>query len=222
MGGGFNTARIQQKAPFMGLVIGLMIVQLALTYYTMEALSKNVAFQDYMKANLWVLILAFILPIVIILVLALVPMSMYLKLMLFTLFSLLFGLMLSAIRTRVPPQVVKAAMIATLGIFVSMFIVGLVMAGFGYDLFWLGVILFILLIMLLIAGVVMLFTDPSKKALRIRAILVIILFAIYVLFDTNQIIMRDYNGDYVTASIDYYLDVINIFTALLEVLSNGN
>lgn len=221
-GGAFSTSRIQQKAPFMGIVVSLMIIQLVITYYTMEALSKSVSFQEYMKANPWVFILSFVLPIVIILVLAFVRMPMPVKLVLFTLFSMLFGLMLSAVRTRVTPELVKAAMVATLGIFVSMFIVGLVLAGFGYDLFWLGIILFFLLLILIIAGIVMLFTDPSKKALRIRAILVIILFGVYILVDTNQIIMRDYNGDYVTASIDYYLDVLNIFIALLEVLSNGN
>ena len=221
-GGAFNGRLIQQKAPFMGIVIALMIVQLVITYYTMEILSKNTKFQEYMKSNLWLLILLLILPFVIIVILAFVPMSRFSKLILFTIFSLLFGLMLSAIRNRVTPELVRAAILATVGIFIAMFIVGLVLAGLGYDLFWLGMILFVLLIILVIAGIIMLFTDPSNKALRIRAILVIVLFSIYILFDTNQIIMRDYNSDYVMAAIDYYLDVVNIFVALLQVLGENS
>lgn len=221
-GGAFNAGILQKKAPFMGIVITLMIAQLVVTYYTMEILSKNTKFQEYMKTNLWLLILLFILPLIIIIILAFVPMSMSFKLVLFTIFALLFGILLSAIRSHVTPELIRAAMLVTVGIFVAMFIVGLVLAGFGYDLFWLGVILFGLLIVLIIVGIVMLFIDPSNKALRIRAILVIILFSVYILFDTNQIIMRDYRGDYVTAAIDYYLDVANIFVALLQVLGENS
>jgi FtsH-binding integral membrane protein len=206
----------------MGIVIALMIAQLAVTYYTMEALAKNDSLQEYIKNNVWLLVIAFVLPLVIILVLAFVPMSMSLKLILFTLFSALFGFLLSVSRRYMTPELVKAAMVATLGIFVSMFLVGIVLAGLGYDLFWLGVILFVLLLILVIVGIVMLFIHPDKKAMRTRAILVIILFAVYIIFDTNQIIMRDYNGDYVMAGLDYYLDMLNIFTALLQVLGDSS
>ena len=221
-GGAFSTSMIRKKAPFMGIVIAVMIAQLAVTYFAMEALSKNDALQEYMKKNVWLLVMAFVMPFVIILVLAFVPMSMPVKLVLFTLFSLLFGLILSISRRYMTPELVKAAMVATLGIFVSMFLVGIVLAGLGYDLFWLGMILFVLLIILVIVGIVMLFIHPDKKAMRTRAILVIILFAVYIIFDTNQIIMRDYNGDYVMAGLDYYLDMLNIFTAMLQVLGDNS
>lgn len=221
-GGAFSTSMIRQKAPFMGIVIALMIAQLAVTYFAMEALSKNDRLQDYIKKNVWLLITAIVLPFVIILLLALVPMSMMAKLVLFTLFSFLFGLILSISRRYMTPELIRAAMVATLGIFVSMFLVGIVLAGFGYDLFWLGAILFLLLLVLVIVGIVMLFIHPDKKVVRTRAILVIILFAAYIVFDTNQIIMRDYNGDYVMAGLDYYLDLLNIFTALLQVLGDSS
>lgn len=222
MGGGFQTARIKEKAPFMAQVIGLMIIQLALTFFVMEQLSKNEAFQSYLEKHLFIRILLLLSPFVIILILAFAPFSMYIKLVLFTLFSICFGILLSIARRRVTPEIIKIVLVVTLGIFISMFLVGLVLAGFGFDLFWLGMILFVLLIILVIAGIVMLFTKPDQKALRIRAILVVILFSVYVLFDTNQIIMRDYNGDYVTAGIDYYLDFLNIFTALMELLSDSS
>jgi len=51
---------------------------------------------------------------------------------------------------------------------------------------------------------------------------VILLFAVYIIYDTNQIIMRDYDNDYVTAGLDYYLDFVNVFVALIELISNSN
>ena len=36
------------------------------------------------------------------------------------------------------------------------------------------------------------------------------------MYDTNSILQRNYNGDFITASLDYYLDIINIFSGLLS------
>jgi FtsH-binding integral membrane protein len=43
----------------------------------------------------------------------------------------------------------------------------------------------------------------------------IILFAAYVLYDTNIILQRNYSGDFITASMDYYLDILNLFSNFL-------
>ena len=42
------------------------------------------------------------------------------------------------------------------------------------------------------------------------------LFSVYIVYDTNNILQRDYGGDFITASLDYYLDIINIFSNLLS------
>ena len=181
MGGAFDARILKKKAPFMGVVIALLIVQLLLTFFVMERLYKNTKFQDFLEKNKVYMVLAFLLPFVIILILAFVPMPMYMKLLLFSLFSIAFGILLSMVRRYATPELIRAAVVATLGIFVSMFVVGIVLSGLGYDLFWLGMILFVVLLILVIAGVIMLFTNPDQKVVRARAIIVIILFAIYVL-----------------------------------------
>jgi FtsH-binding integral membrane protein len=50
---------------------------------------------------------------------------------------------------------------------------------------------------------------------KILSFVGIILFAMYVIYDTNTILQRNYSGDFVTASMDYYLDIINLFTNFL-------
>ena len=42
----------------------------------------------------------------------------------------------------------------------------------------------------------------------------IIIFSGYVIYDTNVILQRNYYGDFITASLDYYIDIISIFKKL--------
>ena len=44
----------------------------------------------------------------------------------------------------------------------------------------------------------------------------IVLFSLYLIYDTNVIFRRDYSGDFITASLDYYLDILNLFLNLLN------
>jgi FtsH-binding integral membrane protein len=75
---------------------------------------------------------------------------------------------------------------------------------------------------LVIAGVVFIFIEPSKKVQRFKAAVAIGVFAILVMVDTNQIIMRDYGGDFITAAMDYYLDIINLVINLISYMSNSD
>lgn len=220
-GGNFDTTKIRNKAPFMAKVFALLIIQLAITFFVMEKMAKNDTFLAFAKKYPIFPWFIFLFPFVVILALAFLPLPMYGKLVLFTLFSICFGFLLSISRRMLSPELMRMVLVITMGIFVSMFIVGMLLAGLGYDLFWLGAILFVLLLIALIAGIVMLFTHPEEKTIRTRAILVVILFSVYIIYDTNQIIMRDYLGDYVTAGIDYYLDFLNVFVHLIEVFANN-
>jgi FtsH-binding integral membrane protein len=46
------------------------------------------------------------------------------------------------------------------------------------------------------------------------------LFSLFILHDTHQILSRSYDGDFVTASLDYYLDFINLLSNFLNFNSN--
>jgi FtsH-binding integral membrane protein len=46
------------------------------------------------------------------------------------------------------------------------------------------------------------------------------LFSLYVVYDTNVILQRNYNGGFIMASMDYYLDILNLFSNILG--SNHN
>jgi len=62
---------------------------------------------------------------------------------------------------------------------------------------------------------IVLFINKSKgKTFHIVLVLVIVLFAIFNMVDTNMVLRKDYFGDYITASIDFYLNILNTFMAI--------
>ena len=42
------------------------------------------------------------------------------------------------------------------------------------------------------------------------------LFGLFVIVDTNAILQKDYNGDFVQATLDYFLDFINLLSFVEE------
>ena len=78
----------------------------------------------------------------------------------------------------------------------------------------LGIIIVGLLILLFFV-ILQFFVKFSSLIKKLLTIALLILFSFYIIFTTNTILQRNYNGDFITASLDYYIDVINIFQALL-------
>jgi hypothetical protein len=50
--------------------------------------------------------------------------------------------------------------------------------------------------------------------MKLLAAIGIVIFSGYIIYDTNIILQRNYYGDFITASLDYYLDIINVFIKL--------
>jgi protein lifeguard len=208
------------KSTFMLQVFALFITQLVVTFLIMNKLGTVDAFHAWIEKNrLAMIFIGFVVPIALIFVLALVPMPMYLKLVLFTVFSACFGISLAVLRKQVSPELIRASLLGTMGIFLALFVAGVGLTMMGVNLWWLGWILFIALLGLIITSVVFLFIDESKKAVRIKAALAIVVFALFIMYDTNMILQRDYQGDVVTAAMDYYLDILNIFVNLLQLMN---
>lgn len=212
----------KRKGSFMLQTFALFMAQLLITYVVMTLVAKSDKFVKYMMDHTIVYFLfALILPLIFILVMIFVPMNTPLKLLLFTGFSVCLGVSLVLLKKYASPEVIKAALLGTLGVFVAMFLVGMFLMMAGVNLWWLGAILMFALFGIIITSIVFLFIDPSKRALRIKAAITIAVFGLLVMYDTNQILQRDYVGDFVTAALDYYLDIFNIFVNLVSYFTNS-
>jgi FtsH-binding integral membrane protein len=205
---------ISEKKGFFALILATLLSQLYITYYVSE--NVKIEEEDGKKKFNSKLIGAYIVVFVVILILEFITMPPWLKFILFSIFSSAFGVILGYRKSGVDPGIVKSALVGTASIFVTMFAFGVALIASGIKLglqFGLG--LFFALLFLIIVSIVQLFIVESSFLTKIIVFGSLVLFSIYIVYDTNSILQRNYNGDFITASLDYYLDIINIFSGLL-------
>ena len=197
------------KKEFLLQIFANLIVQLGITYYIMENADPN----TYKKIGFWIL---FILQLGIIYLLIAVPMHPILKFLLFSLFSASFGVSLANLKKKYDPQMIQVAIQSALSVFGAMFAVGIALLVFGINLGpKVGFILLLALLGLIIARIVLMVSSGYNKFKKTLSIIGIALFSLYIVYDTNVILGRNYYGDFITASLDYYLDIINLYSNLL-------
>jgi len=140
--------------------------------------------------------------------------------LLFVLFSILQGLFLGYNLKYLRGNTILSALVFTGVLFLLMLLVGFIMVYFNVDLSWLGVILFFLLLFLIIVRIMNYFIPYSKSSDLYLRIFALLLFSVYIVYDTNIILLRydaiKYDRDCILGALDYYLDIINIFVNSLH------
>jgi FtsH-binding integral membrane protein len=207
---------IYEKKSFFALILITLVIQLYITYYVSE--NFDIEKDEDTKTFNPKLIAAYITAFILILILALITMPPELKFILFSLFSCAFGIILGYRKSLYDPNTIKTAYIGTISIFVSMFTFGVALIASNIRLgYMFGLTLFFALLFLLIISIVQFFIIQSSFLYKILVICSLMLFSVYIVYDTNSILQRDYGGDFISASLAYYLDIINIFSNLLSV-----
>ena len=205
-----------EKKQLLVSIFANLIVQLGITYYVMEKI--QISKDNKLLNNFFIL---FIFQVSIILALVFLPIPIFMKFILFSVFSFSFGIMLSHIKDKVGPDIIKFALLGTVSIFAVMFSIGtyLIMSGIklGYKT---AIFLFYSLLLLILVRLFSLFTKSSQLT-KILSFIGLIIFSGYIIYDTNAILQRNYNGDFIRGSLDYYLDIINIFLDLININSSN-
>jgi FtsH-binding integral membrane protein len=205
---------ISEKKGFFALILATLISQLSITYYVSE--NVKIDEEDGKKKFNMKIIGAYIAAVIIILILGFITMPSWLKFILFSLFSMTFGVILGYRKSGVDPGIVKSALVGTASIFVTMFAFGVALIASGIKLgFKFEAGLLFALLLLVIVMIVNIFIAESSLLKKILAIGSLMVFSLYIMYDTNNILQRNYYGDFITASLDYYLDIINIFSGLV-------
>ena len=204
------------KKELMIMVFANLITQLGITYYVMT--NTKVTEEDNHNLKHWLLIIS---TFVIIYFLALVPMPSWLKFILFSVFSYIWGILLASFKLKINDNnLINMTMLGSIGIFAVMFLIGCFLLATGIQLgLKTGGFLFFSLSILIIFQIFNLFYR-STMLVKLLAAIGIIIFSGYIIYDTNVILQRDYYGDFITASLDYYLDILNIFLKLTVLNDN--
>jgi FtsH-binding integral membrane protein len=190
---------------FLAKIFTNLIVQLAITYYVME---------NYpVPENKW---LYFFGSLGLVLVIAGTNLPYWAKFGVFVLFSYLLGRLSAVYKKKYSEEVIRNGILGAMGIFAIMFVVGALVPVLGYQF---GMGLFFALLALLIARIVALFSENGSEFKKLLSGAGIGIFGLYVAYDTNNILKRAhyYQGDFITASMDYYLDIINLVQDVMRV-----
>jgi FtsH-binding integral membrane protein len=202
---------ITTKKEFFIMIFANLIVQLGITYYVMEKINID---PNNKNTSLY-RILAFVLILVLVISIVILPMPSWLKFIIFSITSALWGYIFSKLRLVVGEETIKMAVTGAISIFALMFAfgVGLIVSGIKLG-FKFGFALFELLTFLIIIRIVQIFIPTTSLIKKIITVFSLLLFSVFIIYDTNSILQRNYNGDFIRASMDYYLDILNIFTDL--------
>lgn len=213
---------INSKKEFLMLVFANLIFQYGITYYTFVMTPANemtsASEMKDSKMKIWGIMAALF----IVLFAMILIKSPMIKFALFCVFSVLQGILVASIKNETNSQIIKTSMAGAITIFVFMVTCGFVLMGFGiYLTNAFGMILFWALLALIIFQVISRMAGNESVMKKGIAGIGLILFAIFIVYDTNTILQRDYYGDFITASMDYYLDIMNIFLDLVTLNSDN-
>ena len=144
-------------------------------------------------------------------------MPTFVRLIIMTCFSIATGILFSTLTKVKTTHAIQTAVLGSVVIFVCMFVFGLTLYAFGISLdSRIGIILLLILIGLILARFVQIFFyNRSQTYNKYVTWIALVLFSGFIIYDTNRILQPDYNRDFVMASMDYYLDIINLFVNML-------
>ena len=197
-------SNLQKKIPFMAGVFGHLIFQTFVAYRAAEATSNNAYMKDIARSNA---LLIGVIGLVILLLLTLLRLPVPVKVLLFTMLAYIAGMTLHSVPN------LQEALLETVGIFIAMLVAGIFTVKMGYRLDILGQILFFSLLTILIARVINTYMRRKSESV-VPSKIISILFALFVVYDTNKILQRNYGGNFVNASLDYFLDIINLIPSV--------
>lgn len=213
---------LNEKKEFLIAVFANLITQLSISYFVMmnylkkeeDGKGKEREREKRESGSLyWGLIFA---TFIIVVILSMVSMPSWIKFILFCIFSVCWGILLSFMKSTVDSTLIQTAILGALAIFGVMFLVGAFLLVFGVALGYMASsFLFFSLLLLILGLVVTSLMGAYSYFEKMLAVIGLILFSLYIVYDTNTILQRNYYGDFITASLDYYLDILNIFLDLI-------
>ena len=219
--GGMNsvsfTKLLKSKQTFILQVLLTLFLQLVVSLFTIYKTKNEKALTNFAKQYV---VGISILQIVVIILLAFIPIPILPKLILFTMFSIMNGFIMHVFVPHMTHKDIADSAIQASLVFVAMIIVGCVIIYSGVDTTFFNVFLFTASVILIIWALYISFfqvpdSEHSKHTFTTYRNITTILFSLYIIYDTYTILTFDYDGDFVTAAFDYYIDMFTVFRNLL-------
>jgi len=212
---------VRSKKDLLVCIFVTLIIQISISFATMKFDKEHHMLGK--RGGLLQSVILLIIMIALIFAMGRPNTSFHMKQILFAIFSIVVGLILSQVTYIInDPAIVEASVIATLVNLGLMLLLGIIIVYFKYDLEWIGSFLFIALLVIVVTRLLSLFSKDSKEINKKISMVSVIIFSLYILYDTNTILLRYKNNtsNCISGSLDYYLDIWNLFSNYLYILDN--
>ena len=204
---------ISEKKIFLILIFLNLLFQHYITYYVSANINLDADKDKDKDAYNTIIIASYIIGFILIIILVFVPMSAWLKFIIFSLFSVAYGVIFISIKNYFDPNILHSSVVGAIIVFSFMIFFGIAMSGLQLTNN-VAFTLFYAILVLIIVSVVQYYTYYYSFIKKLLLIAVAILFTLYIVNTTNNVLHRNYEGDFVTASFDYYIDNSNFLNAL--------
>lgn len=203
---------------FMRKVYSLLAVQLSITSIIGITLLLTPGIKEMVQANSWMLLPAFFLSLGLLLALHVKRREHPTNLILLASFTVVEAYTVGVLITFFDKMVVLQAFLLT-----SLVVTGLTAFTFQTkrDFSSMGAVLFSGLFLLIGGGFIQILVggEMTETALAVGGAL---LFSLFIIYDTQMIMTRVSPEDYILATIQLYLDIINLFIEILKILEKVN
>ncbi|OCL10727.1 UPF0005-domain-containing protein [Glonium stellatum] len=216
-GGVVSEATLDIRMAFIRKVYAILTVQLFATALLSSISFFSTGYRDWIRLNQWMMWISLFGAIGFLLLTFWKRKSYPTNLLFLSGFTALEAYSISVIVSYYDAKIVVEALIFTLGIFVAL---SLFACQTKYDFTsWMPYLFGALWVLILFGFMSMFFPHSSKVELG-YGIVAALIFSGYILVDT-QLVMRHYHvEEEIAAAISLYLDIINLFLAILRILNS--
>ncbi|GAQ09429.1 protein lifeguard 4 [Aspergillus lentulus] len=218
-GGTVAEGTLSIRMQFIRKVYAILTIQLLLTTIMSSISFFSESYRLWIQSNFWLMMVSVFGALGFMLVTYWKRKSYPANLLFLSGFTLLEAYSISVVTSFYDARIVVQALILTLGIFVAL---TLFACQTKYDFTNWMPYLFGGLWFLILFGFMSAFFPYNSTAELIYGGLAALIFSAYILVDT-QLVMRHYHvEEEIAAAISLYLDILNLFLAILRILNNQN
>lgn len=215
---GISSGENLLRLGFIRKVYGILSTQLLLTTLVASVIVAFPSVAAFFITNSGLYVFLSILPLILMCPLYVYRQRHPVNLFLLGLFTVTMSITVGAACAFTSGKVVLEALILTSAVVVSLTAYTFWAARKGYDFSFLGPMLFASLFTLILFGFIQIFFPLGNLSQTIYGGLAAVIFSGYIVYDTFNLIERHSYDEYIWASISLYLDILNLFITLLNLL----
>ncbi|XP_063442863.1 protein lifeguard 4-like [Mytilus edulis] len=213
-GSNVATAHVYVRMGFLRKVYGILSAQILLSTIVAGVIYSSETATTFVQTNNWMLLVALIGSLGLIFALMVYRHQTPTNYILLTVFTLMEAYSVGVVVTFYEVQSVIEAFMLTFAVTAGLTIYTLQSKR---DFSSMGAGLFAALMILIIAGMMQIFfpSPIMDKAIGIGGALV---FSLFIIFDTHMLMHKHSPEEYIVASVNLYLDILNLFLHILRAI----